>query len=57
LRISIGAVLLAGVGHITLFTLLRYQNQKRGRMTAEERDEEIKDGWGGDFHLDFRYAL
>ncbi|PMD41668.1 hypothetical protein L207DRAFT_633012 [Hyaloscypha variabilis F] len=57
LRISIGAVLLAGCGHIVLYTLLRFQNRERYRMTQEEREEEIKNGWGGDFHPDFRYAL
>jgi hypothetical protein len=30
---------------------------KRERMSPEERDEVIKNGWGGDFHPDFRYAL
>ncbi|KAH8753712.1 major facilitator superfamily domain-containing protein [Hyaloscypha finlandica] len=57
LRISLGAVLLAGCGHIALYTLLRYQNMKRERMSLEEKEEEIKNGWGGDFHPDFRYAL
>lgn len=57
LRISLGAVLLAGCGHIALYTLLRFQNKKRDRISHEEREEEIKNGWGGDFHPDFRYAL
>jgi hypothetical protein len=42
LRISIGAVLLAGCGHIVLYTLLSFQNRERDRMTQEEREEEIK---------------
>jgi len=30
---------------------------RRERMSLEEKEEEIKNGWGGDFHPDFRYAL
>jgi hypothetical protein len=55
LRISIGAVLLAGCGHIAQFLLLRYHNQKREKMTAEETLEAIQNGKRGDFHPDFRY--
>jgi hypothetical protein len=47
LRISLGAVLLAGCGHIAQYILLRYHNQKRERMTAEERMEAIQNGKGG----------
>jgi hypothetical protein len=41
LRVSIGAVLIAGCGHIAQFLLLRYHNQKREKMTLEERLEAI----------------
>ena len=57
LRISLGAILLAGCGHIALFSLLRWHNKKRDNLTPEERVMEIEHGKGGDFHPDFRYAL
>ncbi|KFY58456.1 hypothetical protein V496_06138 [Pseudogymnoascus sp. VKM F-4515 (FW-2607)] len=57
LSVSLGAVLLAGVGHSSLWVLLRHENAKRERLTPEERENAILNGKGGDFHPDYRYAL
>lgn len=57
LSVSLGAVLLAGVGHSSLWFLLRHENAKREKMTPEEREYAILNGKGGDFHPDYRYAL
>ncbi|KAM0815398.1 putative Major facilitator superfamily domain, general substrate transporter [Seiridium cardinale] len=57
LSFSLGAVLLACIGHVVLYIFLRQQNKKRDRMTEEEKVHEIEHGKGGDFHPDFRYAL
>lgn len=57
LSASLAAVILASVGHTTLYFLLRHYNAKRARMTEEEKAAEIAAGKTGDFHPDYRYAL
>ena len=54
---SLAAVLLAVLGHISLYTYLRRENSRRIRLTKEERQGEIDAGKTGDFHPDYRYAL
>ncbi|KAI0391634.1 major facilitator superfamily domain-containing protein [Xylariaceae sp. FL0594] len=54
---SLGAVLLAGLGHTTLYFHLKSQNAKRESMTEEQRQDEIEHGKGGDHHPDYRYML
>lgn len=54
---SLAAVLLAVLGHASLYFYLRRQNRKRDAMTEEERAAEIAKGVAGDFHPDYRYAL
>lgn len=57
LSASLAAVLLAVLGHASLYFYLRRQNRKRDAMTEEERTAEIQKGKAGDFHPDYRYAL
>ncbi|KAG9253007.1 major facilitator superfamily domain-containing protein [Emericellopsis atlantica] len=54
---SLAAVMLAVLGHITLYTYLRRENNRRKNLTEEEREAEIAAGKTGDFHPDYRYAL
>lgn len=54
---SLAAVLLAMVGHISLYLYLRRENRRRDAMTEEEKQAEIQAGKAGDFHPDYRYAL
>ncbi|THV85743.1 MFS general substrate transporter [Aureobasidium pullulans] len=57
LSVSLGAVLLALLGHIALWAYMRSQNKKREAMSEEEREREINAGKDGDYHPDYRYAL
>jgi hypothetical protein len=57
LSASLTAVMLASLGHVSLYMYLRRQNRKREAMSAEEREQEILKGKNGDFHPDYRYAL
>ncbi|VUC35335.1 unnamed protein product [Clonostachys rosea] len=54
---SLAAVMLAVLGHTSLYFYLRHQNRKREAMTEEERAQAIEKGATGDFHPDYRYAL
>lgn len=57
LSASLAAVMLASLGHLSLYLYLKRQNKKREDMTDEEREQEIQMGKTGDFHPDYRYAL
>lgn len=57
LSFSLGSALLACLGHATLYWHLNRENKKRVAMTEEEREYEIQNGKGGDFHPDYRYSL
>jgi len=57
LSVSLGAVLLALLGHVALWAYMRRQNKKRDAMTEEERERLISAGKDGDCHPDYRYAL
>jgi len=57
LSVSLGAVLLALLGHVALWAYMRRQNKKRDAMTEEERERLISAGKDGDYHPDYRYAL
>lgn len=54
LGVSLGAVLLAGLGHISLYFWLRHANKERKVLSAEEREQWVRDGRDGDFHPDYR---
>lgn len=54
---SLAAVLLAVLGHISLYTYLKRENRRRENLAEEQRQAEIDAGKAGDFHPDFRYAL
>lgn len=57
LSFSLGSIMLACLGHATLWYILRSANRKRDAMTEEERQHEIEHGKGGDFHPDYRYTI
>lgn len=57
LSFSLGAVLLAGLGHTVLYFYFLRENKKRDNMTEDEKEYEIANGKGGDFHPDYRYAI
>ncbi|CAG8958157.1 hypothetical protein HYFRA_00000507 [Hymenoscyphus fraxineus] len=57
LSFSLGAVLLAGLGHMVLYFHFSRENRRRDGMDDEKREDEILNGKGGDFHPDYRYAL
>lgn len=57
LSASLAAVLLAVLGHSSLYFYLRRENRRRESLTEEQREAEIAAGKDGDFHPDFRYAL
>ncbi|KAH7412724.1 major facilitator superfamily domain-containing protein [Cadophora sp. MPI-SDFR-AT-0126] len=57
LSFSLGSVVLAAVGHISLALWLGRENRKRNGMTEEEREKAIADGADGDFHPDYRYTM
>jgi hypothetical protein len=57
LSFSLGSVVLASFGHATLYWHLNRENKRREQMTADQREYEIQNGKGGDFHPDFRYSL
>ena len=57
LSFSLGSVVLAAVGHISLAIWLKRENRKRDGMTEEEREKAIADGADGDFHPDYRYTM
>ncbi|UNI23020.1 hypothetical protein JDV02_008861 [Purpureocillium takamizusanense] len=57
LSASLAAVLLAMLGHLSLYLYLRRQNRLRDQMTEEERQREISNGKTGDLHPDYRYTL
>lgn len=55
LSFSLGAVVMAALGHLTLYFMLEKENKRREKLTPEQREWEIMHGKGGDFHPDFRY--
>ncbi|KAH8897535.1 MFS general substrate transporter [Thozetella sp. PMI_491] len=57
LSFSLGSVILAALGHLTLYLFFKRENKRRNALTEEEREYEIHNGKGGDFHPDYRYAL
>jgi hypothetical protein len=57
LSVSLGAVLLAGAGHVSLYFWLRHGNREREGLSPKEREQWIKKGKDGDFHPDYRYTL
>ncbi|KAJ3538647.1 hypothetical protein NM208_g5816 [Fusarium decemcellulare] len=57
LSASLAAVLLAVLGHASLYIYLRHENKRRQNLTEEQRETEIAAGKSGDFHPDYRYAL
>ncbi|KAI5250558.1 MFS general substrate transporter [Aureobasidium subglaciale] len=57
LSVSLGAVLLALLGHVALWAYMRHQNKKRDAMSEKERKRLISAGKDGDYHPDYRYAL
>ncbi len=57
LSTSLGAAVLAVVGHIALYFYLLRENRRRERLSPEGRRAEIDAGNSGDFHPDYRYAL
>jgi hypothetical protein len=54
---SLAAVMLAVLGHISLYIYLHRENTRRKNLTEEQREAEIVAGKAGDFHPDYRYAL
>ena len=57
LSASLAAVLLAVLGHVSLYMYLKRENRRRNNLTEEQRQAEIDAGKAGDFHPDYRYAL
>ncbi|KAJ5139844.1 hypothetical protein N7448_003252 [Penicillium atrosanguineum] len=59
--VSLAAICVAFFGNVGMYLLLRYHNNKRARMSHEERETIINSGSyekkGGDYHPDFRYIL
>ncbi|KAJ5122121.1 hypothetical protein N7526_009058 [Penicillium atrosanguineum] len=59
--VSLAAICVALFGNVGMYLLLRYHNNKRARMSHEERETIINSGSyekkGGDYHPDFRYIL
>ncbi|OQE25547.1 hypothetical protein PENSTE_c006G01951 [Penicillium steckii] len=59
--VSLAAICVAFCGNISMYLLLKYHNNKRAKMTVEEREEIIRSGSyekkGGDYHPDFKYIL
>lgn len=54
---SLGAAVLAVLGHTALYFYLSRENSRREALSPEERQAEIDAGKDGDFHPDYRYAL
>lgn len=57
LSFCLGSILLASIGHATLYWHFKRENKKRENLTPQQREHEIQYGKGGDFHPDYRYAL
>lgn len=49
--------MLAAIGYFVMWFTLRTINNKRERMSSEEKQAEIHSGKKGDRHPDFRYTL
>jgi MFS family permease len=57
LSFSLGAIVLASLGHLTLYWHFKRENRRREALTPEQREWEVVHGKGGDFDPNYKYSL
>ncbi|KAI5918379.1 major facilitator superfamily transporter [Camillea tinctor] len=53
--VSLGGIVIAAFGYFTMWACLRTINERRDKMSVEEKIQELDAGKKGDRHPDFRY--